>query len=79
MAGRGPAQLRGTAEVQLAVAVELVVVAAALPATCLVHRVEPFQRNMLVRSRCRAVNDNQIYSSHGCQDLEGHAALHEEG
>jgi hypothetical protein len=44
-----------------------------------VHLVEPFQRNMLVRSRCRAVNDNQIYSSHGCQDLEAHAALHEEG
>ena len=71
--------LLGTAEVQLSVAGDVVVVAAALPATGFVHLVEPFQRNMLVRSRCRAVNDNQIYSSHGCQDLEGHAALHEEG
>ena len=79
MPGVGTDHLLRTAEVQLSVAGDVVVVAAALPATCLVHLVEPFQRNMLVRSRCRAVNDYQIYSSHGCQDLEGHATLHEEG
>ena len=79
MPGVGADHLFRTTEVQLSVAGDVVVVAAALPATCLVHLVEPFQRNMLVRSRCRAVNDNQIDSSHGRQDLEAHAALHEEG
>ena len=79
MPGVGTDHLLRTAEVQLSVAGDVVMVAAALPAFGFVHLVEPFQRNMLVRSRCRAVNDNQIYSSHGCQDLEGHAALHEEG
>ena len=58
MPGVGTDHLLGTAKVQLSVAGDVVVVAAALPATCLVHLVEPFQRNMLVRSRCRAVNDD---------------------
>ena len=35
--------LLGTAEVQLSVAGDVVMVAAALPATCLVHLVKPFQ------------------------------------
>ena len=64
MPGVGADHLFRTAEVQLSVAGDVVMVAAALPATGLVHLVEPFQRNMLVRSRCRAVNDYQIYSSH---------------
>ena len=79
MPGVGADHLLGTAEVQLSVAGDVVMVAAALPAFGFVHLVEPFHGDVLVRSRCRAVNDNQIYSSHGCQDLEGHAALHEEG
>ena len=79
MPGVGTDHLLGTAKVQLSVAGDVVMVATALPAFGFVHLVEPFHRNMLVRSRCRAVNDNQIYSSHGCQDLEGHAALHEKG
>ena len=79
MPGVGADHLFGAAEVELAVAGDVVVVAAALPAAGLVHLVKPFHGDVLVRSRCRAVNDNQIYSSHGCQDLEAHAALHEEG
>ena len=79
MPGVGADHLFRTTEVQLSVAGDVVVVAAALPAFGFVHLVEPFHGNVLVRSRCRAVNDNQIYSSHGCQDLEVHAALHEEG
>ena len=50
--------LLGTAEVQLSVAGDVVVVAAALPAFGFVHLVEPFQRNMLVRPRGRAVNND---------------------
>ena len=64
MPGVGTDHLLRTAEVQLSVAGDVVMVAAALPAFGFVHLVEPFQRNMLVRSRCRAVNDYQIYSSH---------------
>ena len=64
VAGVGADHLLGTAEVQLAIAGNVVVVAAALPATGLVHLVELLQRNVLVRSRGSAVNHNQIYSSH---------------
>ena len=79
MPGVGADHLLGTAKMQLTVAGDVVMVATALPAFGFVHLVEPLHRDVLVRSRCRAVNDNQIYSSHGCQDLEAHAALHEEG
>ena len=49
---------------QLSVAGDVVVVAAAFPAAGLVHLVEHPQRQVLVRSARRAVNDNQVYSSH---------------
>ncbi len=58
VAGMGADHLLGTTEVQLSVAGDVVVVAAALPATVLVHLVELLQRNVLVRSRCRAVNND---------------------
>jgi len=58
VAGMGADHLLGATEMELAIAGDVVVVAAALPATCLVHLVELLQRNMLVRSRCRAVNHN---------------------
>ena len=58
VAGMGADHLLGTTEVELSVAGDVVVVAAALPATCLVHLVELLQRNVLVRSRCCAVNHN---------------------
>ena len=79
MPGVGTDHLLRTAEVQLSVAGDVVMVAAALPAFGFVHLVEPFHGDVLVRSAPCTVNDNQIYSSHGCQDLEGHATLHEEG
>ena len=50
MAGMGSDHLLGTTEVQLSVAGNVVVIAAALPATGLVHLVELFQRNVLVRA-----------------------------
>ena len=50
--------LFGAAEVELTVAGDVVVVAAALPATGLVHLVELLQRNVLVRSRCCTVNND---------------------
>ena len=46
------------AEVQLAVAGDVVVVAAALPAAGLVHLVELLHRDVLVGAARRAVNDN---------------------
>ena len=64
VAGVGADHLLGTAEMQLSVAGDVVVVAAALPAAGLVHLVEHLQRQVLVRSARRAVNDNQIYFSH---------------
>jgi len=64
VAGVGADHLFGTAEVQLSVAGDVVVIAAALPAALLVHLVEHPQRQVLVRSARRAVNDNQIYFSH---------------
>ena len=50
--------LFGAAEVQLAVAGDVVVVAAALPAAGLVHLVELLHRDVLVGAARRAVNDN---------------------
>ena len=64
VAGVGTDHLLGTAEMQLSVAGDVVVIAAALPAACLVHLVEHPQRQVLVRSARRAMNDNQIYFSH---------------
>ena len=58
VAGVGADHLLRTTEVQLSVAGDVVMVAAALPAFGFVHLVEPFQRNMLVRPRGRAVNHN---------------------
>ena len=52
------------AEVQLAVAGDVVVVAAALPAAGLVHLVELLHCDVLVGAARRAVNDYQIYTSH---------------
>ena len=66
MAGMGPYHLLRATEVELTVAGNVVVVAAAFPATGLVHLVEIIQRQVLVRARCRAVNDNKVYSSHLC-------------
>ena len=43
---------------------EVFEVAAAVPATGLVHLVEILQRQMLVRARGRTVNNKQIYSTH---------------
>jgi hypothetical protein len=64
VAGMGSDHLFGATEVQLAVAGDVVVIAAALPAAGLVHLVEHPQRNMLIRSTRRAMNYNQVYSSH---------------
>ena len=64
VAGVGADHLFGTAEVQLAVAGDVVVVAAALPAAGLVHLVELLHRDVLVGAARRAVNNNQVYSSH---------------
>ena len=50
--------LFGAAEVELAVAGDVVVVAAALPAAGLVHLVELLHRDVLVGAARRAVNDN---------------------
>ncbi len=64
VAGVGADHLLGTAEVQLSVAGDVVVIAAALPAAGLVHLVEHPQRQVLVWAARRAMDDNQIYSSH---------------
>ena len=64
VSGVGADHLLGTTEVQLSVAGDVVVVAAAFPAAGLVHLVELLQRNTLARPRGGAVNDNKIYSSH---------------
>jgi len=64
VSGVGADHLLGTAEVQLSVAGDVVVIAAALPAAGLVHLVEHPQRQVLVGAARRAVNDNQVYSSH---------------
>ena len=56
--------LLGPSEVQLSVAGDVVVVAAAVPAFGTVHLVKPFETQMLVRPARRTVNHNQIYSSH---------------
>jgi hypothetical protein len=58
VAGMGSDHLFGATEVQLAVAGDVVVIAAALPATGLVHLVEHLERNMLIGSARRAMNDD---------------------
>ena len=58
VAGMSAYHLFRTTEMQLAIAGDVVVVAAALPATGLVHLVELLHRDVLVRSRCCTVNHN---------------------
>ena len=58
VAGVGADHLLGTAEVQLSVAGDVVVIAAALPAAGLVHLVEHLERYMLIRSARRAMDYN---------------------
>ncbi len=64
MPGVGPDHLLRTPLMELAVTGDVVVVAAALPAAGLMHLVEHLKGEVLVRAGGRAVNDNQIYSSH---------------
>ena len=58
VAGMSAYHLFRTTEMQLAIAGDVVVVAAALPATGLVHLVELLQRNVLVRSARSTVNND---------------------
>ena len=58
MPGVGTDHLFGTAEVQLSVAGDVVVVAAALPAFGFVHLVELLHGDVLVGPRGRAVEDD---------------------
>ena len=62
--GVGADHLFGAAEMQLSVTGDVVVVAAAFPAFGLVHLVEHPQCQVLVGAARRAVNDNQINSTH---------------
>ena len=64
MAGMGADHLLGTAEMELAVTGDVVVVAAAVPAFGTVHLVEHLEGEVLVRAGGRAVNHNQINSTH---------------
>ena len=64
VAGMGADHLFGAAEMQLSGTGDVVVVAAAFPAFGLVHLVEHPQCQMLVGAARRAVNDNQINSTH---------------
>ena len=58
VAGVGTDHLFGTAEVELAITGDVVVVAAAVPAFGTVHLVEQFEGQMLARTRGGAVNDD---------------------
>ena len=58
VAGVGADHRLGATEVQLSVAGDVVVIAAALPAAGLVHLVEHLQRYMLVGSARRTMNDD---------------------
>ena len=58
MAGVGSDHRLGATKMQLSVAGDIVVIAAALPAAGLVHLVEHLQRYMLIGSARRAVNYN---------------------
>ncbi len=71
VAGMGPDHLLGPAEVQLSVTGDVVVVAAALPATGLVHLVEHSQRQVLVGTARRAMDDNQVNFSHRSLGIRG--------
>ena len=84
MAGVGSYHLLRATEVELTVAGNVVVVAAAFPAAGLVHLVELFQRQVLVWAARSTVNHNKVYSSHNtiiliCVICGLHAALHQEG
>ena len=65
--GMGADHLLGATEVQLSVAGDVVMITAAVPAFGTVHLVKQLETQMLVRPRCRAVNHNQIYSTHSLQ------------
>ena len=78
MPGVSTDHLLGTAEVELTITRNIIVVATTVPAFGTVHLVELLERNVLIRARCRTVNYNQIYSSHNRWYLEIHAGLHEE-
>ena len=77
MPGMSSDHLLRTAQMELTVTSDVVVVAAAVPAFGSMHLVEQLERQVLVRPACRAVNYNQIYSSHSCVRLEVHAALND--
>ena len=64
VAGMGADHLFGTTEVELAVTGDVVVVAAAVPAFGTMHLVEHLKGEVLVRAGGRAVNHNQINSTH---------------
>ena len=64
VSGMGSNHLFGTAEVELTITRNIIVVATTVPAFGTVHLVELLERNVLIRARCRTVNYNQIYSSH---------------
>ena len=79
MPGVSTDHLFWAADVELAVAGDVVVVAAAVPAFGTVHVVEHLESDVLVRAGGCTVNNKQIYSTHSRHDLEVHARLHEEG
>ena len=64
VAGMGADHLFGTTEVELAVTGDVVVVATAFPAFGTMHLVEHLKGEVLVRAGGRAVNYNQINSTH---------------
>ena len=64
VAGVGSGLLLAAALVQLAVAGDVVVVAALLPATGAVHLVEHLERDVLVGPTGRTVDDDEVDLSH---------------
>ena len=64
VSGMGSDHLFGTAEVELTITRNIIVVATTVPAFGTVHIVEHLKRQVLVRAARRTVNYNQIYSSH---------------
>ena len=66
MPGMSTDHLFGTSDMKLAITGDVVVVATAVPAFGTVHVVEHLERQVLVRSRGRTVNNNKVYSSHLC-------------
>ena len=78
MPGMSSDHLLRTAQMELTVTSDVVVVATAIPAFGPMHLVEHLRRYMLVRPRSGAVNYYQIYSSHNSSELIDHAGLHQE-